>query len=113
MPRWRADGLRYSPISDDRNGISHAQARGHGTRGQFFAATTLATTGPKADGAALREGFTHADDGYEGVTGTTELDAASDRTTAPDAFSSICASGASGTSNGSPKWVRTGVVGAR
>src|SRR5206468_974346 len=38
------------------------------------AATTLATTGPKADGASLREVFTHAADGYEGVTGTIELD---------------------------------------
>ena len=75
------------------------------------AATTLATTGPKADGASLREVFTHAADGYEGVTGTIELDAAGDRTTAPYAFWSICASGASGTANGPPKWVRTGLWG--
>jgi branched-chain amino acid transport system substrate-binding protein len=72
------------------------------------AALTLATTGPKADGDALREVFTHAADGYEGVTGTIELDAAGDRLTAPYAFWSICASGSSGTANGPPRWVHTG-----
>jgi branched-chain amino acid transport system substrate-binding protein len=73
------------------------------------AATTLATAGPKADADALREVFTTAADGYPGVTGTIELDAAGDRTTAPYAFWSICASGSSGTASGPPKWVRTGL----
>jgi ABC-type branched-subunit amino acid transport system substrate-binding protein len=72
-------------------------------------ALTLATTGTKADSDALREVFTTAADGYEGVTGTIELDAAGDRTTAPYAFWSICASGSSGTANGPAKWVRTGL----
>jgi hypothetical protein len=39
------------------------------------------------------------------VTGTIELDAAGDRTTAPYAFWSICATGSAKT----PKWVRTGL----
>ena len=56
----------------------------------------------------LQSAFTTAADGYRGVTGTIELDAAGDRTTSPYAFWSICASGSSGTSNGPPKWVRTG-----
>jgi branched-chain amino acid transport system substrate-binding protein len=73
------------------------------------AATTLATAGPKADADALREAFTTAADGYPGVTGTIELDAAGDRTTAPYAFWSICASGSSGTASGPAKWVRTGL----
>jgi branched-chain amino acid transport system substrate-binding protein len=73
------------------------------------AATTLATAGPKADADALREVFTTAADGYPGVTGTIELDAAGDRTTAPYAFWSICASGSSGNAAGPPKWVRTGL----
>jgi branched-chain amino acid transport system substrate-binding protein len=72
-------------------------------------ATTLATTGPKASGDALREVFTQAANGYPGVTGTIQLDAAGDRTTAPYAFWSICASGSSGTANGPAKWVRTGL----
>jgi branched-chain amino acid transport system substrate-binding protein len=72
-------------------------------------ALTLATTGPKADGDALREVFKTAADGYEGVTGTIELDAAGDRTTAPYAFWSICATGSSGTAKGPAKWVRTGL----
>ena len=73
------------------------------------AATTLATVGPDADGDALREVFKVAADGYPGVTGTIELDAAGDRTTAPYAFWSICARGSAGTANGPAKWVRTGL----
>ncbi len=72
-------------------------------------AKALVAEGESADDAALRAAFTTAADGYEGVTGTIELDAAGDRTTAPYAFWSICASGSSGTSNGPPKWVRTGL----
>ena len=77
------------------------------------AALTLATTGLRRHElrptATLREVFKTAADGYEGVTGTIELDAAGDRTTAPYAFWSICASGSSGTANGPAKWVRTGL----
>jgi branched-chain amino acid transport system substrate-binding protein len=73
------------------------------------AATTLATAGPKADADALREVFTQAANGYPGVTGTIQLDAAGDRTTAPYAFWSICASGRSGTADGPAKWLRTGL----
>jgi branched-chain amino acid transport system substrate-binding protein len=72
-------------------------------------AKALVAAGPTADAAALRSAFTTAADGYTGVTGTIELDAAGDRTTAPYAFWSICASGSSGTANGPPKWVRTGL----
>jgi branched-chain amino acid transport system substrate-binding protein len=72
------------------------------------AATTVAAAGPRADADALREVFTRAADGYPGVTGTIQLDAAGDRTTAPYAFWSICASGSAGTAAGAPKWVRTG-----
>jgi branched-chain amino acid transport system substrate-binding protein len=73
------------------------------------AADTLATTGPQADAAARRAAFMQAANGYAGVTGTIQLDAAGDRTTAPYAFWSICASGRSGTANGPAKWVRTGL----
>ena len=72
-------------------------------------AQALVAAGPSADNAALQSAFTTAADGYEGVTGTIELDAAGDRATAPYAFWSICASGSSGTSSGPPKWVRTGL----
>jgi branched-chain amino acid transport system substrate-binding protein len=73
------------------------------------AAKALVAAGKNPDNAALQSAFTTAADGYQGVTGTIELDAAGDRTTAPYAFWSICASGSSGTSNGPPKWVRTGL----
>jgi branched-chain amino acid transport system substrate-binding protein len=72
-------------------------------------AKALVAAGTSPDNAALQSAFTTAADGYQGVTGTIELDAAGDRTTAPYAFWSICASGSSGTSNGPPKWVRTGL----
>jgi|tagenome__1003787_1003787.scaffolds.fasta_scaffold20797837_1 branched-chain amino acid transport system substrate-binding protein len=73
------------------------------------AATTLAAAGKNSDTDALREGFTTAADGYHGVTGTIELDAAGDRTTAPYAFWSVCSRGASTTTAGARKWVRTGL----
>jgi branched-chain amino acid transport system substrate-binding protein len=73
------------------------------------AAKALVAVGKGPDNAALQSAFTTAADGYDGVTGTIELDAAGDRTTAPYAFWSICATGASGTSNGPPKWLRTGL----
>jgi branched-chain amino acid transport system substrate-binding protein len=72
-------------------------------------AKALDAAGPTADSAQLRSAFTTAAEGYTGVTGTIELDAAGDRTTAPYAFWSICAGGSSGTANGPPKWVRTGL----
>lgn len=72
-------------------------------------AKALLAAGTDPDNAALRSAFTTAADGYEGVTGTIELDSAGDRTTAPYAFWSICASGKSGTANGPAKWVRTGL----
>jgi branched-chain amino acid transport system substrate-binding protein len=71
-------------------------------------ADALVAAGKSPDDVALRSAFTVAADGYQGVTGTIELDAAGDRTTAPYAFWSICASGSSGTSSG-PEWVRTGL----
>jgi branched-chain amino acid transport system substrate-binding protein len=72
-------------------------------------AKALLAAGPDADNATLQSAFTTAANGYQGVTGTIELDAAGDRTTAPYAFWSICASGKSGTANGAPQWVRTGL----
>ena len=72
-------------------------------------AQALVAAGKNPDNAALQSAFTTAADGYPGVTGIIELDAAGDRTTAPYAFWSICASGSSGTSTGPPKWVRTGL----
>jgi len=72
-------------------------------------AKALIAAGPKPDNTALQSAFTAAADGYQGVTGTIELDPAGDRTTSPYAFWSICASGSSGTANGPPKWVRTGL----
>jgi branched-chain amino acid transport system substrate-binding protein len=68
-------------------------------------AEALVAAGAGADNAALQAAFTTAADGYAGVTGTIELDAAGDRTSAPYAFWSICATGSAGT----PKWVRTGL----
>ncbi len=72
-------------------------------------AKTLVAAGRKPDNAALQSAFIAAADGYKGVTGTIELDAAGDRTTAPYAFWSICAGGSSGTASGPPDWVRTGL----
>ena len=72
-------------------------------------AQALVAAGKNPDNAALQSAFTTAADGYPGVTGIIELDAAGDRATAPYAFWSICASGSSGTSSGPPKWVRTGL----
>ena len=71
-------------------------------------AKALLAAGDQPDNAALRSAFTTAADGYQGVTGTIELDAAGDRTTAPYEFWSICASGKSGTANGPAKWARSG-----
>jgi branched-chain amino acid transport system substrate-binding protein len=68
------------------------------------AAKAVVAAGTAPDNAALQAAFTAAADGYDGVTGTIELDAAGDRASAPYAFWSICATGAAGT----PKWVRTG-----
>jgi len=73
------------------------------------AVRALIAAGAKPDDAALRAAFTTAADGYQGVTGTIELDAAGDRTVAPYAFWSICASGSSGTANGPAHWVSTGL----
>ena len=72
-------------------------------------AEALVAAGTKPDNAALQSAFTAAADGYHGVTGTIELDAAGDRTTAPYAFWSICAGGSSGTASGPSHWVRTGL----
>jgi branched-chain amino acid transport system substrate-binding protein len=69
------------------------------------AAKALVAAGAEADNATLQAAFTKAADGYQGVTGTIELDAAGDRTTAPYAFWSICATGKAAT----PKWTRTGL----
>jgi branched-chain amino acid transport system substrate-binding protein len=71
-------------------------------------AKALLAAGDQPDNAALRSAFTTAANGYQGVTGTIELDAAGDRTTAPYEFWSICASGKSGTANGPAKWARSG-----
>ena len=68
-------------------------------------AKALVAAGADAEGTTLAAAFTKAADGYAGVTGTIELDAAGDRTTSPYAFWSICATGSAGT----PKWVRTGL----
>ena len=47
------------------------------------AVQTLLSTGTTVDGPTLRAAFTKAANGYAGVTGTIELDAAGDRASAP------------------------------
>jgi branched-chain amino acid transport system substrate-binding protein len=69
------------------------------------AANALVAAGTNPSNATLQAAFTKAADGYPGVTGTIDLDADGDRTSAPYAFWSICATGAAQT----PKWVRTGL----
>jgi branched-chain amino acid transport system substrate-binding protein len=68
-------------------------------------AKALVAAGADPEATPLSAAFTQVADGYPGVTGTIELDAAGDRTTAPYAFWSICATGSAKT----PKWVRTGL----
>ncbi len=67
------------------------------------AARTLQQTGPDADAAALRAAFVKSADGFKGVTGTIELDAAGDRVSAPYAFWSVCGRKAS-----AERWRDTG-----
>jgi branched-chain amino acid transport system substrate-binding protein len=69
------------------------------------AAKALVAAGTNPSNATLQAAFTKAADGYPGVTGTIDLDAAGDRASAPYAFWSICATGGAQT----PKWVRTGL----
>ncbi len=66
------------------------------------AVQTLLRTGTTADEPTLRAAFTKAANGYAGVTGTIQLDAAGDRASAPYAYWSICPS-----AHGA-HWVRTG-----
>lgn len=67
------------------------------------AARTLQQVGPDADAAALRGAFVKTADGFKGVTGTMELDAAGDRVSAPYAFWSVCTAKRS-----APRWRETG-----
>src|SRR6266511_1084577 len=54
------------------------------------ATRALQHAGPDADAATLRAAFVKSADGFKGVTGTIQLDAAGDRVSAPYAFWSVC-----------------------
>lgn len=66
------------------------------------AARTLANTPPDGDAAILRATFAGDANGFNGVTGTIQLDAAGDRVSTPYAFWSVCQR------SKSPRWTETG-----
>jgi branched-chain amino acid transport system substrate-binding protein len=66
------------------------------------AARTLADSAADADASTLRAAFASNAEGYKGVTGTIQLDAAGDRVSTPYAFWSVCQRGKS------PRWIETG-----
>jgi branched-chain amino acid transport system substrate-binding protein len=67
------------------------------------AVQTLLRTGPAVDGQTLRTTFARTANGYQGVTGTIQLDANGDRASAPYAYWSICRGRAT-----RPRWATTG-----
>ena len=69
------------------------------------AVRTLADTDPDtlSDTAALRGAFVSTANGFKGVTGTIELDAAGDRISTPYVFWSVCER-----QNAKPRWTNTG-----
>jgi branched-chain amino acid transport system substrate-binding protein len=67
------------------------------------AVQTLLKAGPTVDGPTLRTAFTTLANGFAGVTGTVQLNAAGDRASAPYAYWSICS-----VRSRRPAWVRTG-----
>ena len=66
------------------------------------AARTLADTDADADASTIRAAFASNAEGYKGVTGTIQLDAAGDRVSTPYAFWSLCER------EKSTRWTQTG-----